>query len=263
MLPYIKVFGIQLPVYGLISIVGLLVAGVVVIKISKKRNTDKYDLMYIAVAAAVGLFIGAHLLYAVTRIEDIITVFSNYHNYEGSWDFLKDLSELTSGMVFYGGLYGGLLAGFLFAKRKKYPIGDMSDAFAVFVPLFHIFGRIGCFFAGCCYGMECSTGFSGRVIAEGVRENIKRLPIQLIEAGCLFVLFLIMLYSYNKQKARGKLIFVYLIFYAVVRFVLEFFRGDEIRGSFLCLSTSQWISLITLVWVSAYLIIRKYKIKNG
>lgn len=256
MLPYINVFGFQLPLYGLISIVGVLVAGFVVLKISKKRNTDKYDLMYTAVVAAVGLFIGAHLLYALTRIEDIIAVISDYGYYDSFWDFLKDLWELASGMVFYGGLYGGLLAGFLFAKKKKYPIGDMSDAFGVFIPLFHIFGRIGCFFAGCCYGMECSTGFSGRVIAQGVRESVKRLPIQLIEAGCLVVLFLVMLFFYNRQKARGNLIFLYLLFYAVIRFVLEFFRGDEIRGSFLSLSTSQWISIITLLWVSIYLLVK-------
>ncbi len=255
MLPYIEFFGLSIPTYGLISVVGVFAAGLVSLSIAKKRNIDVYSFLSTAIAAAVGLFIGAHLLYAITRVEDIVYVISHYDYYDGFWGFVSSLLECMSGMVFYGGLYGGLLAGFVFAKIKKYPVCEMSDVFSVFIPLFHTFGRVGCFFAGCCYGIKSEFGIAGRVYAAGMRESVKRLPVQLVEAVCLLVLFVVMFILCKREKLRGRLIFVYLLSYAVLRFILEFFRGDEIRGRLFMFSTSQWISIITLVWVSLYLII--------
>lgn len=252
MLPYIEIFGVSIPAYGLISIMGTITAGIVSFAAAKKRKVDMHNLICTAIAAAVGVFAGAHILYSLTRIEDVVYILGNYHHYGSFWDFARELFACMNGMVFYGGLYGGLLVGFIFAKIKKYPLEDMSDVFSVFVPLFHTFGRVGCFFAGCCYGVKSEFGIAGRVYATGMRENAKRLPIQLIEAVCVLALFLVMLMLFKKVKVRGRLIFVYLMIYAVLRFALEFLRGDEIRGHFLMFSTSQWISILTLIWVGVY-----------
>ncbi len=262
MLPYIEVFGLSIPTYGLVSVLGVFAAGLVSLHIAKKRNVDIYCLLSTAIAAAVGLFIGAHLLYSLTRIEDIIYVLTHYEYYDGFWDFARNLVRPMSGMVFYGGLYGGLLAGLIFAKAKKYPVGEMGDVFSVFIPLFHAFGRVGCFFAGCCYGVESEFGFAGRVYALGMRESVRRFPVQLLEVFCLLVLFAMMLTLYKREKARGKLIFIYLLIYGVLRFILEFFRGDEIRGRFLMFSTSQWISILTILWVSLYLVIHRIRLRK-
>ncbi|MBR3971894.1 MAG: prolipoprotein diacylglyceryl transferase [Ruminococcus sp.] len=259
MYPYINVFSFELPTYGLISLLGVLAAGLVSLRIIKKRNVDVNSFLVTAIAAAVGLFIGAHLLYGITRIADIAEAFREYSYFESFFEFLKYLSELFGGMVFYGGLYGGLITGYLWAKHKKYNVSGLSDVFAVAIPIFHAFGRVGCFFAGCCYGAESEWGIAGRVIVADVRENVKRIPVQLIEAFLLLLLFSIMLWLFLKNRAKGNLIFVYLLIYAVMRFILEFIRGDEIRGRLLMFSTSQWISIITLLWVIAYLVIRKQR----
>ena len=256
MFPYIDLFGLSIPVYGLISVIGVIVAGVVSASFAKGRGVEVYALIYTGMVAAFGLFLGAHLLYGITRIEDIIYIFRHYEYYDSFWEFAGNVLECFGGMVFYGGLYGGLLAGLVFAKIKKYPKDELCDVVALFIPLFHAFGRVGCFFAGCCFGVESEFGFSGRVYATGMRENITRLPVQLLEALCLVLLFGFVAVLFSRKKARGKLIFVYLLAYAVLRFVLEFLRGDEIRGSLLWLSTSQWISLVTFVWVIVYLIIK-------
>lgn len=258
MLPTFDIFGIEIPTYGLISVVGMFAAIFVGLIISKNK-VDKYDLLMTTIVAGVGLFIGAHLLYSLTRIDDIADAFANYGEFGSFWEFLKYITGLMGGMVFYGGLYGGLAAGFLFARKKKYDVAKLSDVFAVVVPLFHAFGRVGCFFAGCCYGVESRWGIAGRVLYADVRETVRRVPIQLIEALCLLVLFGVMFWLYRKCKAQGKLIFIYLMIYAMLRFILEFFRGDEIRGRFMIFSTSQWISIVTLVWVTVYLIYRKIK----
>ncbi len=262
MLPYIGIFGVSIPTYGLISVLGVFAAGLVSLSVVKKRSIDIYGFLSTAIAAAAGLFVGAHLLYSLTRIEDIAYVLSHYDHYDGFWDFAQKLLRPMSGMVFYGGLYGGLLAGFIFAIAKRYPVGEMGDVFAVFIPLFHAFGRVGCFFAGCCYGVESEFGIAGRVYAVGMRESTKRFPVQLLEALCLLLLFAVMLSLCKREKARGKLIFIYLISYAVLRFILEFFRGDEIRGRLLMFSTSQWISILTIIWVSLYLVIEHIKLRK-
>ncbi len=253
MFPYISIFSLELPTYGLISLVGVIVAGLVALKLAPKRGIEKTDLVSTAIVAAIGLFIGAHLLYGITRIEDVMEAFRSYKRFENFGDFLSRILELFSGMVFYGGLYGGLLAGFLYAKKKKIPVGGVSDVFALFIPLFHVFGRIGCFFAGCCYGVESKWGISGRVITGKLREVTPRFPVQLLETFLLLLLFFLVFFLYQKGKAKGRLIFIYLLIYAVLRFCLEYLRGDEIRGKLLMFTTSQWISIVTILWVSIFL----------
>ena len=261
MRPEIYLFGLSFPTYGMIAFAGLLVCAAVSVVLLRRRNINSSDFLFTTVAVAVGLLAGSHLLYALTRSAEIAQVIKNYGEYSSFASFFEDFIRYFSGMVFYGGLYGGLLFGVLFAKKKKYPVREMTDVFAVLVPLFHVFGRVGCFFAGCCYGVKWQYGISGRVIVGDVKEYAKRLPIQLVEAGMLLVIFSVMLWLFAKNKCRQKLIFVYLCTYAVIRFVLEFFRGDEVRGFFLTLSTSQWISILTLVWVGVYLVASKKKSK--
>ena len=78
-------------------------------------------------------------------------------------------------------------------------------------------------------------------------NDVNRLPIQLIEAGLNLLIFLLIFYLFKKSKMTDKLIFVYMLVYPVVRFTLEFFRGDAIRGFLFGLSTSQWISILLFV----------------
>ena len=259
MLPFVSVFGLEIPVYGILSIIGIAVCAVVIIVLSKKKQFDLYDVLITAVVAGLGVFLGAHILYAVTRIEDIIFAFTLYDDFGNKWDFIKHLLDVSSGLVFYGGLYGGLLAGYLWIRHKKYPPGIFSDVFAVVIPLFHTFGRVGCFFAGCCYGVEWEYGLMGRVLSSGKHEYVTRFPVQLAEAFLLILLFVVLLLLYLKNTCKGRLMTVYLSVYAVIRFILEFLRGDEIRGHLWIFSTSQWISLLTLSGVILYLVIDSKK----
>ncbi len=263
MYPYFHIFGLEVPVYGIVSLLGLLVAGAVAFFLAKKKDVDLYDLFITAVVSGLGLFIGAHLLYAFTRMGDIISAFTLYSTFDSTGEFIKYILDISSGMVFYGGLYGGLLAGFLWIRKRKHPIGLFADVFAVVIPLFHAFGRVGCFFAGCCYGVEWEHGIWGRVLNSGEREMIPRFPVQLVEASLLLVLFFVLLVLFLKGKVQGRLMAVYLFAYAVLRFTLEFFRGDTIRGHFLFLSTSQWISLLTLIGVGIYILLSRRKLQKN
>lgn len=260
--PFINLFGLNIPVYGILSALGIAASVAVLIPLCRRRKVEISDAAFVGIVSFIGVLIGSHLLYALTRAGDIAAAVSNYDTFESFGAFVKYVINEASGMVFYGGLYGGILAGALCVKIRKFPMGVLADLFAVVIPLFHAFGRVGCFFAGCCYGVQWQGGIGGRVIAKGAIEHTKRLPVQLIEAALLLVLFLALFVMYRKCVAKNNLMCVYLFSYAVLRFVLEYLRGDEIRGHLLWFSTSQWISILTIVGVLVYIVINKCKSKE-
>ena len=117
---------------------------------------------------------------------------------------------------------------------------EACDLFTPILPFFHIFGRIGCFLAGCCYGIPSSWGFIYP------HETVTRLPLPLIEAACNIMILMILLLFEKYCSPRGYHLPFYGILYGITRFVLEFFRGDSARGVWL-LSTSQWISIAVVL----------------
>ena len=242
--PVIHLFGRAFGTYGLCAFVGFALAIVLVWRLAKRcgNTIDEVLLLWISIAA--GLFLGGHLLYAITRADLVVKAFGDIGR-EPFRVWYVEMANAIGGMVFYGGFLGGL-AGLLIFTRfyRSMKRENALDLYAVATPLFHTFGRIGCFFGGCCFGKESTWGFL-------VRENryypemvgVVRLPVQLIEAGCNLLLFVFLFVLFLKRKAERELIWVYLTAYPVIRFTLEFWRGDSIRGVWFGLSTSQWISI--------------------
>lgn len=261
MFPSFELFGREFGMYGVCVVVGLLLCGFVGTMLARKFGIIFEDFIIVFIAALVGLFIGAHIVYALTNIPLIIVSFKHIGEL---WfkNFITLIGQAVGGMVFYGGFIGGGLGIVIYTHfSKSVKRENVLDVYAVLIPLFHTFGRIGCFLAGCCYGIESEFGFT--VHNNHVNPSINgvnRLPIQLIEAGCNLVIFFVLLYLFKKSITSDRLIYVYMLIYPPVRFVLEFFRGDEYRGIYLGLSTSQWIS-IALVIFSVLMLIR-YHIKH-
>ena len=161
-------------------------------------------------------------------------------------------------MVFYGGLVGAILMAYLYSRLAKIDFWLYADIFAPAIPLFHAFGRIGCFMAGCCYGIENDWGFvyHNEYLDQSI-NGVTRLPIQLIEAGFNIIIMLVLVYCDTRRFKKGSLLGIYFILYPTVRFIDEFFRGDEIRGHLLFLSTSQWISIIIFI-TGAIILSKRY-----
>ena len=194
---------------------------------------DKQPLIY--VFGFFGVVVGAKLfgvtknfLLAVYNQEPLSTeIFSN------------------AGLVFYGGLSGFLLCTAL-AILWMYRRFDLNlmNLIVITIPLFHGFGRIGCLFAGCCFGKEYTGLFSVTYI-HSPQEIISCFPIQMVETLLEFVTFFA-LFGIYKNKKEINLLKIYLATYATFRFILEFMRGDTIRGLFGQLSFSQCISIIII-----------------
>lgn len=244
MLPYLHIFGQSIPMYGLCMAIGILLSAWFACLRLRKEHTDVNALLIIcACALGFGLF-GAKLLYLVicVGLSRSIEAFIN-----GDFRAL-----LEGGQVFYGGLIFGLLGAFFGAKLANVDIQPYCTAITPCIPLAHSFGRIGCFFAGCCYGFAYDGILCTSFPAAGIYQNV--FPVQLMEACCNFILFAALTKYTRKPRPKYRVMYVYLISYAFIRFLLEFARGDLVRGSAGGLSTSQWISIV-LFFLSGILLL--------
>lgn len=133
-----------------------------------------------------------------------------------------------SGFVFFGGMFSGALTVYWYSRKNKRNIADVCDMAAPCIALAHAFGRIGCFFYGCCYGHEHLF-----------------IPVQLLSSLCLFILFVFLELFSRKRPFSGSVACAYLILYGVLRFSIEFLRADP-RGFYGPFSTSQWFSLFAV-----------------
>lgn len=163
------------------------------------------------------------------------------------------------GLMFYGGL---ILATVVFACwcmfKRENPLA-VGDLLCVAIPVGHAFGRIGCFFYGCCYGKQSTSALAVSFprgspawyeqlnlgqISSMAKESLPVLPTQLFEAAANALLFAVLFAFY--RRFRGGTIALYLIGYAVIRFVMEYVRGDP-RAAVGPFSISQTISIALLV----------------
>ena len=265
LLPYITILGRQVSSYSVMGGIGFFSLWLVAWLVTRKqKEIDQNHVPHIALAAMAGLFIGAHILYGVVNSGILIRAakdhFSLLHTF---WDYVGLFGNIFGGMVFYGGLFGAIIGAWWYLKALKLPNYPYLDVMAFCIPLFHGFARIGCFLGGCCYGVECSLGFVYHNSLEPSANGVSRFPVQLLEAGLEFVLFAVILILYRKKKLSGKLMYVYLLSYAVIRFLDEFLRGDKIRGFVGPLSTSQFISVLVLVTVTVILIMKSVKSRRA
>lgn len=264
MLPFIEIFGKEINTYGICAAVGLFVALLVGYLLVRKKGVCYEDLIVTAVYVVIGILIGSHVLFGVTNLPAIIELFQNASNYSFV-DFMIILfGSYLGGMVFYGGLLGGLAALYWTYKHSKFGHNiEIFDMCAVIIPLFHAFGRVGCFLGGCCYGMESKFGFTvhGNTINPSVND-VNRFPVQLVESACNLLLFFFLLILYKKEKFVNRMLIVYCLTYPVIRFTLEFFRGDTYRGFLFGLSTSQLVSIGLLIFAIVFILIDRSR-KTG
>ena len=259
MYPYLTVFGLNIPVYWLCGMAGGAVCTVLLLVRHRYfRDLLQVDITNAAALGLVGMILGARLLYLLTILPPVL---ENLEYLRQHTDTLKDI--LFNGMVFYGGLFGFLAAVLIYMNKYRLERARFWDYTAPCLPLFHAFGRIGCFFSGCCYGFESEE--LGLVFARSIGGPNDRpfFPLQLVGSAGEFCLFAAVLLFERKHRGQGKALPFYLTVYAVGRFAYEFFRGDEIRGIFGGLSVSQWISLAVLLALIIRSMLRRRRAKKA
>jgi len=156
------------------------------------------------------------------------------------------------GLVFYGGLVGAAIAGGLFARIRRLPLWELADVLAPSIALGHAFGRVGCYTNGCCYGAPTRLPWGVPLPDAPVGQAVLVHPTQLYEAILLVGLCAALAWHYHRKRFAGHTFALYLIAYAILRFTLEFFRGDYGTPSLAGLKPGQAFSLVTLaagVWL--------------
>ena len=234
--------------YGVLLAVAYLAGLQLATTRARSRGVDASRVMDLGIIIIVAAIVGAKLLlFAV--------------DYDYYWGHPAEIFSLArSGGVFYGGLIAAVLVSFWYLRRHKMPLWATCDVFAPGVALGHAIGRLGCFFAGCCYGRPTTLPwgivFSDPFAASyvGTPLGVPLHPTQLYEAGAELVILALLLLSERRGRPfAGRTFWIYTLLYGISRFIIEFFRGDE-RGSLLGLSTSQFISVL-LVTLSVVMMI--------
>lgn len=234
MYPIVEIFGMRFPTYMLCAGLGAIVS---VSKLSSMLQRRLILRKYISkiLLSLIGLFVGA-------KIFGVIGSLLYHYKLYARWLVVESIKQ--SGIVYLGGLLGFIFSLKVICLRQKADFSEIKDDVAVVIPLFHTFGRIGCFFSGCCYGKNVDSVFFTSL-------GMERLPIQLYEAMFEFILFLLLNLEYsrkNKTKIVNKdLMRIYLLIYSIWRFIVEFWRDDSVRGFFLFLSLSQVLSIIIIL----------------
>lgn len=219
--------------YGLMIAIGVVLALFLSLYRAKRRGLNADAVESIVLLALVFGFLGAKILFVIVNFKDFLA---------------SPVSLLGSeGFVVYGGIVLGVVAVYIYCRRKKISFLAYFDLLVPAVALAQGFGRIGCFLSGCCYGAPTDS-FLGIVFPAGsmAPAGVSLWPTQLFSAGGDLLLCGILLLYAKKDRRPGNVGALYLLLYAIGRFIIEIFRADA-RGSVGALSTSQFISIFIVI----------------
>mgnify|MGYP001095481658 CR=1 FL=1 len=245
-----NIFGLNISLYGLLMAVGFIVAFIVCNSLFKKSGGFSKDVTIDLLLLIFPLSIlGARIYYCVFSAE--------------SFTFIEFLQVWNGGLAIYGGIIGGFLGVVIYAIIKKINILKLTDVIAVGLILAQSIGRIGCYFGGCCYGIEVTNPslcwFPLSVLIDGHWH----LSTFFYEAIWNFIGFIILFFVYNKTKQTGVTTGAYLAFYGLGRCVIEAFRGDSLYiGSIKVSQLLSGILMLVGAGLIVYSIIKSKKVKN-
>ena len=242
--------------YGVFLAIAFLVAILITVKLAERDGLPRHKIYDLSLWMLLAGLIGSKIM--------MLFVEPEYR--DNPW-LLLSLDFLRSGGVWYGGLLGGVLAGYLLMKRYQLPWWNTADAFAPGLAIGNFFGRQGCFAAGCCWG-EPTTLPWGVKFSElghqvtGVPTDTYLHPTQLYESFAMLLVFFFLFWLHKRKRFSGQVILAYALLYSIIRFSIEFVRDDP-RGDILGLttltglSTSQMISIVIGVSALITFIIRR------
>jgi len=226
--------------YGFFVGMGFIVAAILAVLKTRKSNIklsleNAADLFFYTVLSAL---LGSRILF-------ILINFDVYRQHP-----LQMFKIWEGGLVFYGGLIPAAMVAFAYMRRHRLPAWKLADLISPLIALGLSFGRIGCFFAGCCYGKETSLPWA--VVFKNpdslARLNVPVHPTQLYDAANGLAIFLFLSWMSRRKTFDGQIFWLFVFLYSMTRFFIEIFRGDP-RGYLFgnLLSTSQGIGILLAI----------------
>jgi len=232
--------------YGFMIALGILMAFLFIRKKAAKFGVNNDQLSTLFIWAILAGFVGGRLFY----------FFEDIHKYIDNPSLMLRFGG--GGFVFYGSVIFVVPTIIWWLRKHKIPVRPFMDVIAFVGPIVQVFGRMGCFLAGCCHGKVCNNALGVTFThPESMARplNVALYPTQLFDIFINLIILLVLYLVSKKQKFTGQLMLLYLMMYAIGRSINELFRGDEERGFLFngLLSHSQFIALMIfafsiLVW---------------
>jgi phosphatidylglycerol:prolipoprotein diacylglycerol transferase len=183
---------------------------------AQRENISSERIGDVVLWLMVGGILGARIVYVATYWKD---------EFAG-----QPLSEIFmiqhGGLVYYGSFIGAAIACFIYVRWKKLPFLKIADILAPSIALGNVFGRIGCLLNGCCYGRASNLPWAIRFPAGHPTGGLSVHPTEIYDALNNFILYLLLALLFRRKKFDGEVFATYLVGYAVIRTVMEYFRGD-------------------------------------
>lgn len=207
--------------YGLMAAIGFIAAILTWTWLCKKQNRPTPLATSLACWLMLSGLLGARLAYVLANLPYYLA------------RPIEILRIDRGGLIFYGGFIVGAIALLLFSRRTHWPLWQIADFTVPGLAIGHAFGRIGCFFQGCCYGAPATAHpalglcYPPSSHPGLLYPGIPLYPVQLIESAALFLLWALLLFAILRPHRPGTIFALYLLLYPPVRFSLEYLRGDE------------------------------------
>lgn len=213
---------------------------------AKRLGENPERIMDLGFLLTLSAIIGARILFILLNLQEYL---DHPQNIIKIWE---------GGLVFHGGLIASILVGLLYLKKHHLRTWKYADILAPALALGQSIGRIGCLMAGCCYGKETSCQWAIRFTDPNslATLNVPLHPTQIYESIGTLLIFATLLGIRKKKSFEGQIFWIYIALYSVLRFTIDFFRGDEIRTFFYhTLSLTQvlgvvlFLSAIYMLWL--------------
>ena len=231
----INIGSFNLYTYGLFMALGFLTAMRVSKMIAQPHDISADTITDIFFVILVSALVGARLLYVVINFK------AYQHNLIGVFQIWN------GGLVFFGGFLAAVFACVIYFKKKSLDIWKTADVLSPGIAIGHAIGRVGCLFAGCCYGKVCDLPIAIKFTnSESLAPlNVYLHPTQIYSMISNLILFFILLWLQRHKKFHGMVFLIYIMLYSLFRSIIEFFRGD-FRGDFIFdfISMSQGIGFM-------------------
>ena len=247
-----KIGPITIYTYGVLIAAAFFLGLVLAARQARVEGEDPQKIMDLSFYILISAIVGSRLLYIVVEYKEYIS------------NPLRIFKVWEGGLVFYGGFIMAMAVVIIYIRKHEMNLWKVGDILAPSVAIGQGVGRLGCFFAGCCYGRE--TDVSWAVIFKDPNTlapmDVHLHPTQLYDSANGFIIFTALIILRKFKKFDGQLFWTYTLLYAVGRFIVEIFRGDE-RGFVIesFLSTSQFIA-IPLFIVSLAMLIKLKRQKS-
>lgn len=240
--------GFDIHTYGFLLMCAFIVGIVLTIREARRQGRPSEEVLDLSILVLVFAIIFSRIVYVLLNLRDYLP-----HPVEM-------LYLWAGGLSFHGGVVGGVLAGVVYARRKKTSFWQLADLFTPALPLAYAIARVGCFFNGCCYGLPTALPWGCRFYSQDIPGALTppSHPVQLYDAAANILLFFVIGRLKNREHPPGVLFLQYLVGYSIIRILAEIFRRGVTAKTLFGLPITEAQVASVIIIIGGVILIRRW-----